>query len=201
VRRKPQTRSELRKRNAAILKRLEEFKREVERRVKSPSARRAARLEWQRHIKAILLWAKNGYGSGHESALWDAVLFCEQTNTPKPAWVRDALERYAKDRVNARPFKKRMGRRSYPLLDVYIFELVNHWRNQHRIFRQKGKSRRFSYERAFERVKEELVAVFNHHLSDGALRAAYKRGKKILSEPDAYHASPFLEAIILPVKK
>lgn len=182
------------KRRLLIMGRLEKFEREVQQRSQTPEARRSAQREWQSHIASTLALCKRGFDDGHESAMLDAVLFCEQTNIPKPPWVRDALHKFLRDRIERVPSPKKIGRPSHPLRDIYIYDSVNWWRQQKIIFGQKGKTRPFSFDRAFAMVRNEL-AERGYHLSPGAIRAAYKRGKQILSEPHIYHASIFSDSV------
>jgi hypothetical protein len=148
--------------------------------------------EWERHAPDMLARFKRGYDAGVECAFWDAVLFCEQTDTPKPTWLREALEQYAKDRINGRTPKKKAGRPRDLSRDTDIFALVNYWREQQIIFGRGRKPRRFSLDRSFLMVQKQLKKE-GKTLSIGAIRAAFERGSKVLAKPDLYRLSPFLE--------
>lgn len=192
AKKKPQSRSELRKRNAAILKRLQEFTREAESRGKSPAAQRAFRREWRRHVGSSLLIMNKAYDDGHDSAFWDAILFCEQTSTSKPPWLHEAIEKYAKDRINIKPLRKRReGRPSNTLRDLSIAHSVDTWRKEQILFGKEKKLRRVSYPWCFEMVRREFASK-GTNLSLRTIEIAYRKGKKLRKTRD-YYVSPFLE--------
>jgi hypothetical protein len=192
VAKKPQTKYELKRRKLLKLyfKQKRERMAEINQRMEDPSARRAARLSWQRHVESTLLWAKNGYDDGHDMAFWDAVLFCEQTQTPKPAWVRDALEKNAKDRINGVPVKQKGGRPINWMRDAYILTSVDWWREESRVLGRKRKPRYFSINEACKKVKEELAGE-GVNLEVPTIRTAYDHAKKRFSS-GSYRGSPFL---------
>jgi hypothetical protein len=189
VAKKPQTQYERERRKR--LRRYRELKRDIKQRCdrQSPAARRAAQAEYRRLAESLLVDAKKGYDAGHESGFWDAVLICKQMSTDHPAWVRDVLEKYARDRINGVPVKKRVGRPTNWLRDAYIYTSVNMWREESRAFGRSGKPRRFSFNEALKKVQEELKV---ENLDLPGLRVAYKRFKKRLLT-GSYLGSPFLE--------
>jgi len=144
-----------------------------------------ARREWKDHVHWVLTRFKNGHDGGHDAAFWGAVLFCEQTDTPKPGWLRGALEQYAKDRINGAPVKKKEGRRTQWFRDNHIRASVDHWRGQDRPFGLKKKPRPFSYSEAFKKTKE-YMAERGINLSVRTIEAAYKRTKKRFSKGEYF---------------
>lgn len=160
--------------------------------MRPPEARQEARRFWETHVESVLGDCKRGYDRGYESAFWDAVLFCEQTSTPKPAWVYEKLQKYAIERIQCHPSQKRPGPHSHHFFDLYVFESVSDWRDESRIFGRKKKPRRFSFDEAFKMVQEELRHR-DRHVEIGLIRAAYRRGKKMRSDPDSYYASMYMQ--------
>src|SRR5258706_4902118 len=88
---KHQTEYELNRRKLAkrYLKQERERKAEFDRRTEKPSARPAARLEFQRMNADYFLYLKKAFAAGHDMAFLDAVLNCMQPGIPMPDWVRD----------------------------------------------------------------------------------------------------------------
>ena len=164
--------------------------------MKTNRGRKSRDKSWEQHTSSCLAWFQDGFERGLDSALWDAVIFCVQTETQQPEWLRDALMKYAKDRINGIPLKKR-GRghpESSLILRTFIFESVNHWREQKIVFGRAQQPRPFSWDRAFKRVQKELEEAHNLSLSPGAIRAAYNGIKKILADPKSpYIVSPFAD--------
>lgn len=160
-------------------------------------------FRWASFSPQELARYKQGFEDGYDTALWDAVLLCEQTNTPKPEWLRVALERYAKDRINGVPLPKKNGRPTPRLRDIGIFAIVEMLRSESGTFGRKmrgekevrapgpkAKVRRLSHARAFEMTLEMLP---EENLTVRGIAQAYARAKKRLANPGAYRGSPFLE--------
>jgi hypothetical protein len=136
---------------------------------------------------------KRGCEAGHESAFWDAVLTCEIAGAEKPAWVSDLLQRYARDRINGREtFEKKAGRPSSdPTLDVSVFAYVE----EEFIFHKGRMSRNKVFQMAKEKFAEwgDRFGDLKNPLDNAAIRAAYKRGKRISEDLDGYYLSDFLD--------
>jgi len=135
-----------------------------------------------------------GFERGHESAMWDAMIFCSQTKSPQPEWLSDALIKYGKDRINKIPIKKRgRGRpRQNAVVAAFIFNAVNRYRESYTIFGRAQKFRKLSQDQAIETVKQEVYALYRERLSTGAIKARYREGRKIVTDP-TYYVSPHLE--------
>ncbi len=189
---KHQTEYELNRRKLAkrYLKQERERKAEFDRRTEKPSARPAARLEFQRMNADYFLYLKKAFAAGHDMAFWDAVLNCMQPEIPMPDWVRDALQSYAQDRINRVPVKKPEGRSTNWLRDGYILTSVDWSREASRGFGRNRKPRPFSLNEACKKVKEEL-AKENVNLEVSTIRTAYDRAKKRFLS-GSYVGSPHL---------
>jgi hypothetical protein len=164
------------RRKLLVIRQMEKQQREIERQAQTPKARRAAKLAWKRHVASSLLRIKKDY-EGRDTAFWDAVLFCAQTKTPMPPWVSVVMEKYAKDRINGVPLKKKEGRPAHLSQDAHIYGSVNWWREQRRAFGRQSKPRPFSFTEALKRVQVELKEK-GINLALPSLRAAYDRAKK-----------------------
>src|SRR5207302_4956549 len=104
----------------------------------SPAMWKAYKRTFSRMVDSVLSHTKNAHDGGEEKALWDAVLFCLQTNIPMPKpWPSGALEKFALDRIAT---TKKPGRPTKWLRDLLIFDSVNRWRQERIAFGQKGKS-------------------------------------------------------------
>jgi hypothetical protein len=174
------------RRNLRIIRQMEKRLREVDSQTQTPKARRAAKLAWKRHVDSCLAHIKKSYDEGNETAFWDAVLFCEQTGSPKPTWVSEELDKYARDRINRVPLKNKAGRPADLSQHAHIYGSVDWWRKQRRGFGRQSKPRNFSFTEAFKKVQAEL-AKEGVNLQLPSLRAAYDRAKK------RSYLSPFLD--------
>jgi hypothetical protein len=154
---------------------------------------------------------EQGFETGHESAFWDAVLFCELTGIRKPEWVHDALVQYAWDRIRGLPLKKKKKKEVNQLSrDIGIFVIVNEARMKTGKFGRKSAARKVGKQGAYvapgpkarlrqmslsrgRQIAQKLLAEDGHNLSIGAIRAAYERAERKLSTHGFYGSSPFLE--------
>jgi hypothetical protein len=159
----------------------------TKRRGETPAAKAVSQREWKQHTESMLALFEQGYDSGNQRALWDAIIFCNDTSTPQPMWVREVLVGL----INGRQPKKSKGGRPHDWLqDFIIYDSVNRWREERRGFGKGKKTKNFSYNEAYEEVRKELGW---HEDSNGTIRAAYKRARKAKSMPNAYYVSPSQE--------
>jgi hypothetical protein len=144
--------------------------------------RKRSPATWPKFGDSLLQACERAYRSGNSLALWDAVVFCEIHNVPKPAWARHALIEYAYSQADALRATKRNGRPSDHHLDSWCFLTAMGWCEEG-----------VSLNRAFEHIQKELekgVTVISddgktetvkQSLSLEAIRASYTRGKRIFA--------------------
>ena len=129
--------------------------------------------DWQIHVESWLSQFKEAYESGYPEAFWDLIIFCNDTSTKHPTWVRDVLIGL----INGQQLKKRKeGRPRDWLQDFVIFGRVNYWLGQRREFGKARKVRRFSQNEAFKSVQQEMGG----YIEIDKIRATYKRCKGVL---------------------
>jgi hypothetical protein len=161
---------------------------------------------WKVFSETELERCKRGFDDGDERAFWDAILLCEQTNTPKPPWLRDGLERYAMDRINNVPLAKKAGRPATSSQDLGTFEMVEYLRRYKGVFGRKvqaagnkmqepgpkARARQMSKNRAFEELERQLREYYGEHVSVASIRAGYERARnRMRAGPNPYLGSPF----------
>jgi hypothetical protein len=125
--------------------------------------RHAERQDWSFNSgsdeTSMLPCLKRAYDLGYEPAFWHALRFCEQTNTPKPPWVRDKFDRYIEDRVNGVPVKKKVGAPKKWRRDLEVFVWQKRWRSRTRDFGAQRKQRFLSERTALKLVRYQIIGL------------------------------------------
>jgi hypothetical protein len=86
-------------------------------------------------VAKMLKLAKHAFGFGHELALHDAIILCEETKRPLPRWALAELSRRSRAFLSGAKIKKKRGRHARPRTgqdqlvgDARSFAAVNGWR-------------------------------------------------------------------------
>jgi hypothetical protein len=132
----------------------------------------------------ILAEMQRALSAGHELALHDAVVYCQDAKTPLPMWVADGLASRFRKAANGEKAKKKIGRHASPLeqqrqmfCDAYCFEIVRDLREDNGL----------KWVDAFEKASSEV------NLSAEAVRKAYYRAKKRLISKNYYLSYLYLQ--------
>jgi hypothetical protein len=152
--------------------------------------RAAAGLVWSYDTgceeTSMLPCLKRAFDLGYGPAFWYALRFCEQTGTPKPPWLRDALNSYIEDRIKGVPVKNNVGRPKEWFRDLAIFVNVNLWRMEARSLGRK--IRWISEDFALRIIREKLYGrnFVGDHANDhiSTLSRAYHKAKRRFSTTD-----------------
>jgi hypothetical protein len=145
--------------------------------------------------KSVIKTCERSHNNGNPKAWWDIVVFCEQNNWPKPAWVREKLIEHAWKQAKVTGEEKKGGRPHNHALDLYIYREVEsccelgHYYNcefdgsakKYKCFGNKPRSLtkkngRFSKSLAFKMINEDLKEL---NLESETIKRAYYRGKKL----------------------
>jgi hypothetical protein len=121
----------------------------------------------------ILNECRDVFKHGDEIGFWEALRVCNDTRTPHPQWVANAI----RDQAKGKPFKKQNGcpSRKNLLRDFWIYRNVNSLREDYHGITQT---------RAFKIVQDELREMLNMKpdqtpMTLEAIKAAYRKGEKI----------------------
>jgi hypothetical protein len=150
-------------------------------------------MTYPEFAKSVIKDLERSHKSGNPKAWWDIVVFCEQNNQPKPAWVREKLIEHAWKQATTTGRKG--GRPHNYARDLYIFREVEicrelgHYYNcepdggakRYKCFANKplpltDEDGHFSKSLAVKMIHEDLKDL---NLESRAIKRAYSLGKKL----------------------
>jgi hypothetical protein len=143
-------------------------------------------VSWEVHTESTLSEFKLAYDGGNSRGLWEAIVFCNDTRTPQPEWVRDTLIGL----INGRTLKRKNGRPSDWIDDLQIFYEVEYWRQQRIVSGKVKKTKGFSKLQAFEMIRQKKGWTKE---SIGTIREKYERAREAMTRDPKPFVSPFLE--------
>ena len=178
--------------------------------------------------KSVIKTCERAHNNGNSKAWWDIVIFCEQNDWPKPAWVRAKLIEHAEKQAKVTGEEKNSGRPHNHALDLYIYRQVEicrelgHYYNcepdgsakKYKCFVNLAKPPKplpltkkngfFSKSLAFKMIREDLGEQ-ERLMSLYAIEKAYYRGEELLNSKRfssfSVSQNPVLEEKVLSLQK